>query len=95
MEISYQILDGLMSGPLRKTHVCYKVNLDSRLTNRYLSLLQSVGLIKKMEQKHGMIFGITEKGVTFRNKFLELNELLDINKPQHLLISNKPQLIEI
>lgn len=95
LEIAFQILNVLMTGPMRKTHVCYKVNLDSRLTNRYLSLLQSVGLVRK-DYDDGLHYVITEKGIIFRNKFLELNELLVTEKSHSLFMNqNEPQLIEI
>ncbi|MCH8956243.1 hypothetical protein IIA28_13140, partial [candidate division KSB1 bacterium] len=46
LEIIAEILDSLMSSPLKKTHVTFKCNLDSRAVTKYLSIMMSIGIVE-------------------------------------------------
>ena len=50
LEILAEILDSLISSPLKKTHITFKCNLDSRAVTKYLSIMMSVGLVEKSKQ---------------------------------------------
>ena len=68
LEIIAEILDNLISNPLKKTHITFRCNLDSRAVTKYLEIMQQVGLVKKMENGQSL-YMITEKGVKYRNQF--------------------------
>jgi len=63
-----EILDSLISNPLKKTHITFKCNLDSRAVTKYLSIMQDVGLVEKSSSDKSL-YKITEKGVKYRNQF--------------------------
>jgi predicted transcriptional regulator len=63
-----EILDSLISNPLKKTHITFKCNLDSRAVTKYLSIMQDVGLVEKSSSDKSL-YKITEKGVRYRNQF--------------------------
>ena len=68
LEIMAEILDSLMSNPLKKTHITFKCNLDSRAVTKYLTIMQDVGLVEKSKSDPSL-YKITEKGVRYRNQF--------------------------
>lgn len=68
LEIIAEILDSLMSNPLKKTHITFRCNLDSRAVTKYLSVMMHVGLVEKSKQDSSF-FVITQKGIEYRNKF--------------------------
>lgn len=68
LEIIAEILDSLMASSLKKTHVTFKCNLDSRAVTKYLSIMIDVGLVEKSTSDHSL-FVITQKGVKYRNHF--------------------------
>lgn len=68
LEIIGEILDSLMSSPLKKTHITFKCNLDSRAVTKYLSVMQYIGLVEK-SKKDPTFFVITQKGIDYRNQF--------------------------
>ena len=68
LEIIAEILDSLMSNPLKKTHITFRCNLDSRAVTKYLSVMMHVGLVEKSPQDSSF-FVITQKGIEYRNKF--------------------------
>ena len=88
LEIIAEILESLMSSPLKKTHITFRCNLDSRAVTKYLNILMSVGLVEKSKTDPSF-FVISEKGITYRNHFRtfmsmmenELNKI-DFNHPQ-------------
>ncbi len=63
-----EILDSLISNPLKKTHITFKCNLDSRAVTKYLSIMQDVGLVEKSSLDKSL-YKITEKGIKYRNQF--------------------------
>ena len=73
-EIIIKILQSLLDGPLNKTRISFRSKLDTRLTNRYLELMISSGLVEKQDLES--LFKITLKGMMFRDKFYEFENLL-------------------
>ena len=63
-----EILDSLISNPLKKTHITFKCNLDSRAVTKYLTIMQNVGLVVKSSSDKSL-YKITEKGVKYRTQF--------------------------
>ena len=90
LEIMAEILDNLMSNSLKKTHITFKCNLDSRAVTKYLSIMQEVGLVERL-QTDSSLYRITEKGVKYRNQFNSFVNMMeeDIQKiPTHIKDSN-------
>lgn len=79
-----EILESLMGGPLKKTHISYHSKLDSRLTNQYLSLMQSSGLVINTKDAPAF-FKITPKGIKFLKIFQNLDELLQTENKDSIL----------
>ena len=68
LEIIAEILDNLMANSLKKTHITFRCNLDSRAVTKYLQIMQEVGLVER-SQNPPSFYKITEKGVKYRNQF--------------------------
>ena len=68
LEIIAEILDSVAGSPLRKTHITFKCNLDSRAVTKYLSIMLNVGLVE-VSKKDSSFYVITEKGLKYRNQF--------------------------
>lgn len=68
LEIIAEILDSLMANPLKKTHITFRCNLDSRAVTKYLKVMTHVGLVEKSTQDSSY-YVITQKGIDYRNKF--------------------------
>lgn len=72
LEITAEILD-LCSRPLTRTQVMYKANLSWKLSQKYLSKLESQGLL---EVHHSRVrYVTTQKGLEFVEKWRLLEEL--------------------
>lgn len=76
LEILAEILDSLSGGPLRKTHITYKCNLDSRAVSKYLSTMIRVGLVQ-VSKNDSNFFTVTEKGLQYRNQFNSFASLVE------------------
>jgi len=73
LEITAEILN-FCKQPQTKTHVMYSTNLSWQMLQKYLSQLQSLGLL---EVHHSVTkYATTEKGLKFVEKWRELLELL-------------------
>jgi len=73
LEITAEILS-LCKRPQTKTRVMYGTNLSWQMLEKYLSQLQSLGLL---EVHHSLTrYATTEKGLKFVEKWRELMELL-------------------
>ena len=73
LEITAEILN-FCKKPQTKTHVMYNTNLSWQMTQKYLSQLQSRGLL---EIHHSVTkYATTQKGLRFVKKWKELLELL-------------------
>jgi len=76
LEIMAEILDSLSGSPLKKTHITYKCNLDSRAVTKYLSIMFYVGLVE-VSKKDSSFYTITEKGIKYRNQFNSFASLME------------------
>jgi len=94
LEIIAEILDSLMSNPLKKTHITFKCNLDSRAVTKYLSIMQNVGLVGKSNENPSL-YVITQKGIKYRNQFNSFMSMMeqDVQKIS-LQGSHSKQLLE-
>ncbi len=66
---------------MKKTHITFKCNLDSRAVTKYLSIMKEVGLVEKSEEDP-TFYIITQKGVKYRNQFNSFAHMIetDLNK---------------
>ena len=89
LEIIAEILDSLLSSPLKKTHVTFRCNLDSRAVTKYLTIMMHIGLVE-ISKKDPSFYVITPKGVDYRSQFNSFVSMMekDIEK---LNIKNTPQ----
>lgn len=76
LEIIAEILESLMGSPLKKTHITFRCNLDSRAVTKYLNILMSVGLVEKSKTDPSF-FVISEKGITYRNHFRSFMSMME------------------
>lgn len=68
LEITAEILDSLSSSPLKKTHITFKCNLDSRAVTKYLTIMRASRLID-ISERDSSFYIITQKGLKYRNQF--------------------------
>ena len=76
LEIIAEILESLSASPMKKTHITFRCNLDSRAVTKYLKIIMSVGLVER-SQKDESFFVITEKGVQYRNHFRSFMSMME------------------
>ena len=76
LEIIAEILDNLMANTLKKTHITFRCNLDSRAVTKYLLIMQAAGLVER-SQKDPSLYRITEKGIKYRNQFNSFVSMMD------------------
>jgi len=76
LEINAEILESLKSGPLQKTKISSLCNLDSRAVRKYLSLMQSIGLVESVNHKSGT-FTLTNKGNSYLNNYITLVSIIE------------------
>ena len=74
LEIMAEILS-LCKQPQTKTRVMYRTNLSWKMLQKYLSELQSRGLLEEVHQSLSK-YATTRKGLKFVEKWRELVELL-------------------
>ncbi len=89
LEIIAEILDSLLSSPLKKTHVTFRCNLDSRAVTKYLTIMMHIGLVE-ISKKDPSFYVITEKGVDYRSQFNSFVSIME-NDLTKLNIHNTPQ----
>ena len=80
LEIYVDILKVLAHrGPLKLTHVMYKVNVNCSVLREYLDFLTKQGLVEvKTSGKGRKVYAITQLGVTALKQFRELKKVLPI-----------------
>ena len=61
---------------MKKTHITFKCNLDSRAVTRYLSIMKDVELIDKSTQDP-TFYVITQKGIKYRNQFNSFASMIE------------------
>lgn len=81
LEIIGEILDSLIENPMKKTHITFKCNLDSRAVTKYLLIMTQVELVEK-SNKDPSFYVITQKGIKYRNQFNSFASMIetDLNK---------------
>ena len=75
LEIISAILNSILDGPLKKTHIISKSNLDSRTITKYLSTLELIGMVKKSNDI--LSFEITQKGIDFVYQYQTLVKMIE------------------
>jgi predicted transcriptional regulator len=80
LEVHVDILEVLVHwGPLKLTHVMYKVNVNCSVLEGYFELLIRRGLVEvKSVGKGHRVYVITQRGVSVLKQFRELREVLPI-----------------
>lgn len=60
-----------------KTHIMYKANLSHRQLEKYLSFLQTNGMLEQALDEDGIIkFHVTQKGIDFLKDYQRLSTYL-------------------
>jgi predicted transcriptional regulator len=78
MEIVGDVLSTIREGPLIRTRVMYKSNLDSKSLEKYLDFLVSAGFVSAEKGRNDHTnYSITPKGVTFLDSYLSLSRALE------------------
>jgi predicted transcriptional regulator len=68
LEIFVSILTSLSESPLKKTHLTYKANLDSRLASKYINSLVKLELVSK-STRDPYFYVITQTGRDFLKQY--------------------------
>ena len=76
LEIMAEILECLIKSPLKKTHITFQCNLDSRAVTKYLLILMHAGLVVKSDEDDSF-YVITQKGIKYRNQFKSFVSLVE------------------
>ena len=76
LEINAEILESLKTGPLQKTQISSLCNMDSRAVKKYLSLMQSIGLVESVNHYSGT-FTLTNKGNSYLNHYISLVTIIE------------------
>ena len=77
--ILHEMLESLLDGPLIKTHMAHKANLDTTMTNKYLKTLTNLKLV---ELKNDNLYSISANGHLYIQEFKKLSELV-VNNQNH------------
>jgi len=78
LEIIAEILESLLANPLKKTHITFRCNLDSRAVTKYLSVMTYVRLVERSKNEPSYIV-ITQKGMNYRNQFHSFVSIMEKN----------------
>ena len=93
LEIIADILDSLIGSPLKKTHITFRCNLDSRAVTKYLSIIIHIGLVERSKEDPSF-YTITQKGIKYRNKFQSFITVMEKDLEQfHIQIDNKKEIL--
>src|SRR3989304_144995 len=90
LEIIAEILESLMGNPLKKTHITFRCNLDSRAVTKYLSVMMYVGLVE-ISKKDPTLYVITQKGITYRNQFHSFISVMERDLESFQMKNNGPK----
>jgi predicted transcriptional regulator len=88
LQIVAEILESLTGTPIRKTHISFKCNLDSRTISKYIEMMEFTYLIEK-SPKNDSYYQITQKGIDYLNQFRSFIELLDDDKVKLMQYNNQ------
>jgi len=75
LEIIATILEVLSEKPLKKSHISYKSNLDSRAVTKYLNIMKKIELVK-ISEKDSSEFIMTQRGIKYIEQFRKLEKML-------------------
>jgi len=75
LEIISVMLTTMSGGPLRKTHITFKCNLDSRAVGKYLGILNEHQLIRRSKE-NASFYVITSRGQDYVTKYSQLLDIL-------------------
>lgn len=89
LEIIKDILEVVKnkSGKIKQTHILYKSNLSNQMMDLYLKELIEKKFITPSENKNTKVFSITEKGLTYLNKYKLISEFTQsfgLDEPEEL-----------
>jgi len=90
LEIIAEILESLMANPLKKTHITFRCNLDSRAVTKYLSIMTYVGLVGRNIKDPSYIV-ITPKGINYRNQFHSFVSMMERDLEKFNMKNNDPK----
>ena len=90
LEIIAEILESLMANPLKKTHITFRCNLDSRAVTKYLSVMTFVGLVDRAKKDPSYIV-ITQKGIEYRNQFNSFVSIMEKDVEKFNMKSDDPK----
>ena len=90
LEIIAEILESLMANPLKKTHITFRCNLDSRAVTKYLSVMTYVGLVERSNKDLSFIV-ITQKGIKYRNQFHSFVSMMERDLEKFNMKSDNPK----
>jgi predicted transcriptional regulator len=76
LQIIADILLSVSMGPLIKTRLMYRSNLDSKGVEKYLEFLLREGFIARSPVEERMVYQITEKGRGFLTHYRAISESL-------------------
>ena len=65
-----------MENPLKKTHITFRCNLDSRAVTKYLSVIMYVGLVERSTEDPSY-YVITQKGISYTNQFRNFISIME------------------
>jgi predicted transcriptional regulator len=66
-------------GNLKLTHIMYKANVNCSVLKEYLTFLIKQGLVEERTVgKRGVVYAITQRGITILKHFKELKQVLPI-----------------
>ncbi len=87
LELVAEILNALSQESLRKTHITFRCNLDSRAVTKYLNALKKMGLVSENEDsdKH---FHISSRGRDYLKKYSELVSIMNIDNGENSMQIN-------
>ena len=77
---------------MKKTHITFRCNLDSRAVTKYLSIMQYVRLVEKSKQDSSF-YVISQKGIEYRNQFQSFMSVMEKDMEDYL--NNKADSKEI
>ena len=77
LEIIAEILNSLAGSPLKKTHITFKCNLDSRAVTKYLSIMIYTGLVEEVSKKDSTFYTVTQKGLKYRDQFQSFVSMME------------------
>ena len=79
-----------MGSPLKKTHITFRCNLDSRAVTKYLGVMTYVGLVERSKTDPSHII-ITQKGIEYRNQFHSFVSIMEKDLEKFNMKSDDPK----